>query len=75
VPRAEVCGPEFSGDNKTFFCAIQHPWDGQAFENFWPVDETVVSKPSLIAVREKHGQKIGKGPRPDGRAGERRNTS
>ncbi|NBC48753.1 MAG: DUF839 domain-containing protein [Gammaproteobacteria bacterium] len=65
VPRAEVCGPEFSGDNRSFFCAIQHPWDGQAFTNFWPLDEesgSRVSKPSLIAVREKGGQKIGKGP-------------
>jgi len=59
VPGGEVCGPEFSGDNKTFFCAIQHPNDGNAFVNIWPTDEAVVSKPSLIAVREKHGRKIG----------------
>lgn len=59
VPGAEVCGPEFSGDNRTFFCAIQHPHDGNAFTSFWPVDETVVSKPSLIAVRHERGLKIG----------------
>ena len=61
VPGGEVCGPEFSGDNKTLFCAIQHPRDGEAFEApLWPVDEPVVSKPSLIGVREIHGEKIGK---------------
>ena len=60
VPGGEICGPEFSGDNRAFFCAIQHPNDGQAFTKFWPVDETVVSKPSLIAVYEKRGRKIGR---------------
>ena len=59
VPGGEVCGPEFSGDNRTFFCAIQHPNDGQAFGKLWPVDEPVVSKPSVIAVRERRGRKIG----------------
>ena len=62
VPGGEVCGPEFSGDNRTFFCAIQHPNDGEAFEKFWPVDEAEgdrVSKPSLIAVTHKYGRKIG----------------
>jgi len=60
VPGGEVCGPEFSGDNHSLFCAIQHPHDGQAFENLWPTDETDVSKPSLIAVRENSGLKIGR---------------
>jgi secreted PhoX family phosphatase len=62
VPGAEVCGPEFSGDNRTFFCGIQHPHDGEAFatERKWPVDEKVVSKPSVIAVRHTGGLKIGR---------------
>jgi hypothetical protein len=61
VPGGEVCGPEFSGDNKTLFCAIQHPHDGQAFTHVWPIgDPDGVSKPSLIAVRERHRRKIGK---------------
>jgi secreted PhoX family phosphatase len=66
IPGGEVCGPEFSGDEKTFFCAIQHPWDGQAFDEYWPLDEDPssggdgVSKPALIAVREVTGAKIGK---------------
>ncbi|MCF7984001.1 MAG: PhoX family phosphatase [Thiohalocapsa sp.] len=59
VPGGEICGPEFDGDQKTFFCAIQHPHDGEAFEKQWPLDEPVVSKPSLIGVFEKSGKKIG----------------
>lgn len=62
VPGGEVCGPEFSGDNKTLFCAIQHPHEGQAFaQEVWPLgDPDGVSKPSLIAVRERHRRKIGR---------------
>jgi secreted PhoX family phosphatase len=74
VPGSEVCGPEFSGDNRTFFCAIQHPHDsdgggGTAFEPRdrdgnpiprWPVGEPVVSRPSLLAVFHKSGAKIGR---------------
>ena len=60
VPGGEVCGPEFSGNNRTFFCAIQHPRDGEAFmDPKWPPDEELVSKPSLIQVYEKNGRKIG----------------
>lgn len=74
VPGCEVCGPEFSGDNRTFFCAIQHPHDsdgggGTAFTPKdregqpiprWPVGEDAVSRPSVIAVRHKRGSKIGR---------------
>jgi secreted PhoX family phosphatase len=60
VPNGEVCGPEFSGDERTLFCAIQHPNDGSAFENIWPIDDPDgVSKPSLICIRHIHGRKIG----------------
>jgi secreted PhoX family phosphatase len=60
VPGGEVCGPEFSGDERTFFCAIQHPNDGNAFNAVWPIgDPDGVSKPSLIAVRENSGRKVG----------------
>ena len=55
-----MCGLEFSGGNRTLFCGIQHPRDGEAFEQFWPVDETVVSKPSVIGVRRLDGAKIGR---------------
>ena len=64
VPGGEVCGPEFSGDNRTFFCAIQHPNDGNAFNVVWPSvaqgNSDAVSKPSLIAVCEVTGEKIGR---------------
>jgi secreted PhoX family phosphatase len=62
VPGGEVCGPEFSGDNRTLFCAMQHPYEGKGVNHSarWPIDEPVVSKPGLIAVREKNGRKIGK---------------
>ncbi len=75
VPGCEICGPEFSGDQRTFFCAPQHPHDprsgdpGSAFEPKepdgtplprWPVGETQISKPSLIAVRHLRGRKIGR---------------
>ncbi|MCX8048477.1 MAG: PhoX family phosphatase [Methylohalobius sp.] len=62
VPGCEICGPEFSGDNRTFFCAVQHPHEGEVFSRrwpFWPSDEREVSKPSVIAVYEKSGRKIG----------------
>jgi secreted PhoX family phosphatase len=60
VPGGEVCGPEFSGDNRTFFCAIQHPNDGNAFNEVWPInDPDGVSKPALIAVTHDGGAKIG----------------
>jgi secreted PhoX family phosphatase len=73
IPGGEVCGPEFSGDQRTFFCAIQHPHDsdgggGNAFDpkDFdgnpiprWPVGETQLSKPSLVGVYSRRGDKIG----------------
>ena len=58
VPGGEICGPEFSGDNRTFFCAIQHPNDGNAFNEVWPIgDPDGVSKPSLIGVRHNRRNK------------------
>lgn len=61
VPGGEICGSEFSGDNRAFFCAIQHPNDGEAFDKIWPLTESDVSKPSLIGVRHISGKKIGMG--------------
>jgi secreted PhoX family phosphatase len=62
VPGAEVCGPEFSGDNRSFFCNIQHPGEEGGLPNktsSWP-DGKDPPRPSLIAVRHTLGRKIGR---------------
>ena len=46
-------------DGKTFVCSIQHPHEGRAFEAHWPLDEELVSRPSVIGVRHKKGRTIG----------------
>jgi uncharacterized protein len=62
VPGAEVCGPEFSGDNRSFFCNIQHPGEEGGLPNktsSWP-DGKDPPRPGLIAVRHTLGRKIGR---------------
>lgn len=53
-PRgSEVCGPEFSADNKTLFAAIQHPGEGGGFPNTisrWP-GSVAYASPAIIGVR------------------------
>jgi len=59
---SEVCGPEFSNDGNTFFCAIQHPGEGGGVPNTksnWP-DRASYTRPSVVAVRRKDGRSIGK---------------
>lgn len=61
VPGGEICGPEFSGDNRTFFCGIQHPGEDAGLPNAtsaWP-DGNNPPKPSVIAVRHNEGAEIG----------------
>jgi secreted PhoX family phosphatase len=62
APRgAEVCGPQFTPDNHTLFCAIQHPGEGGGLENpvsSWP-DGTQPPKPSVVAVWRPDGGVIG----------------
>jgi secreted PhoX family phosphatase len=59
---AEVCGPEFTPDNHTFFCAIQHPGEGGTPANplsTWP-DRTPYPRPSVVAVvkTDQRGSKV-----------------
>jgi Predicted phosphatase len=61
VAGSEVCGPEFTPDNKSLFLAIQHPGEGGTFEepvSNWP-DGTQPVKPSVIAIRANNGGVIG----------------
>ncbi len=58
APGCEICGPEFSDDWKTFFCAIQHPGES-GWQTRWPYDGTAnVPRPSVIAVWRRDGREI-----------------
>jgi secreted PhoX family phosphatase len=57
----EVCGPEFSPDDRTLFCAIQHPGEGGGYPNTvsnWP-DRGIIPRPSVVAIRHQDNRKIG----------------
>ena len=61
VPGCEICGPEFSDDWKTFFCAIQHPGEGGLGGQLtrWPYESDIpIPRPSVIAVWRKDGGEI-----------------
>ncbi len=51
---AELCGPCFTPDNTSFFCAVQHPGDGGSYEQpltRWPdFNEALPTRPSLVVV-------------------------
>jgi len=58
---AEVCGPSFTSDFKTFFAAMQHPGEGGTLEkprSRWP-EGTGAPRPSVIAVRRQSNGVIG----------------
>ncbi|WP_298614279.1 PhoX family phosphatase [uncultured Thermosynechococcus sp.] len=63
VPGCEVCGPEFTPDNRTFFCAIQHPGEGAKstadLPTRWPYgDSVVIPRPAVIAVWRQDGRPV-----------------
>ncbi len=61
VVGAEVCGPEFTPDERTLFLAIQHPGEGGTFEqpvSTWP-DRAGGPRPSVITIQAYDSRKIG----------------
>lgn len=61
VAGSEVCGPEFTPDNRTLFLAIQHPGEGGTFEepiSTWP-DRVGLPRPSVITIQAFDNRVIG----------------
>lgn len=59
---SEICGPEFTPDNKTLFLAIQHPGEGGTFEkpiSQWP-DRAGMPRPSVIIIQAFDSREIGR---------------
>lgn len=57
---AEVCGPEFTPDNRTLFAAIQHPGEGGTIASptsTWP-DGNSPARPSVIAIVNAAGTRV-----------------
>lgn len=52
-PGAEICGCEFTPDERTLFLAVQHPGSGGTFDaplSSWPDGPGTAPRPSLIAI-------------------------
>jgi hypothetical protein len=62
VAGSEVCGPEFTPDNRTLFLAIQHPGEGGTFAepiSNWP-DRQGLPRPSVIFIQAYDSRVIGR---------------
>jgi secreted PhoX family phosphatase len=59
---SEVCGPEFTPDDTTLFCAIQHPGEGGVLGgttvSTWPDGPGQPPKPALIALTKTTGSPL-----------------
>jgi secreted PhoX family phosphatase len=63
VPGGEICGPEFTPDNTSFFVAIQHPGEGGTFDapepaETWP-DFQGPPRPSLVVIQANDSGRVG----------------
>jgi uncharacterized protein len=61
VLGSEVCGPEFTPNERTLFLAIQHPGEGGTFEkpiSTWP-DRQGMPRPSVITIEAYDSRQIG----------------
>lgn len=59
---AEVCGCEFTPDDRTLFISIQHPGEGGTLKepkSHWPDGGTSQPRPSVIAIRREDGGVVG----------------
>ncbi len=59
---AEVCGPEFTPDERTLFANVQHPGEGGGLEpptSTWPDGPGHGPRPAVVAVRGVEGGTIG----------------
>ena len=64
VRGSEVCGPEFTPDNRTLFLAIQHPGEGGTFAeplSTWP-DRNGQPRPSVLTIQASDGSPVGQVP-------------
>jgi uncharacterized protein len=67
----ELCGPEFDDEDRTLFCAIQHPGEDAGIPNSlstWP-DGDPIPRPSVVTIRHGNGGRIGDGERKESKVG------
>jgi len=61
--HAELCGPFFTPDDSTLFCAVQHPGEKSSYEKpstRWPdFDQNMPPRPAVVVVQKVGGGAIG----------------